>query len=98
MHVWLECADEVILMMCLLPLAFSNLKAGIRRTISATDASIKGCGAAEASGFVSKLDKASCALLGDVQARIAEEQLAPELLRCIVCNGSLGGGVICMPA
>ena len=94
---WLECADEVILMMCLLPLAFNNLKADIRRTISSSDASSHGGGAAEASAFDAKLDSANRAILNDVQARIIEDQLVPDLMHCSVCGGDLAGKSFACP-
>ena len=69
---WLECADEVMIMMFVLSMAFSNLKAEVRRTISTSDASATGGGAAEASRFVARLARNRAEAVEDIQARLVD--------------------------
>ena len=48
---WAESVDEILAFAALLPLAFANLRAPCRRTISCSDASEHGGGAGEAKNF-----------------------------------------------
>ena len=86
---WRECVDEVLIFMSLLPLLFCNLRAQIRKTISCSDASNQGGGAAEASRFLSKLSAQGRARANDVVARLVEDNVVAQVDLCCECHAQL---------
>ena len=89
---WGECIDEVCLFVCLLPMAFTNLKVGVRRTVSCSDASAGGGGAAEAKEFVSILEERKSIVVEDTLARYLEDaclQQDSTPAVCSVCKAAL---------
>jgi hypothetical protein len=65
----------MILFICLLPMAFTNLKMGIRRNISCSDVSEGGGGAADAKDFISILEKRKPLIIEDTLAGYLENTL-----------------------
>ena len=84
--------DEVIACACLLPLAYTNLRAPIRRTISSSDASPSGGGAAEAKEFVQALrapvqEQAQDWIAGGAEESRALGNAPKAAVACSACAG-----------
>ncbi|CAK0801252.1 unnamed protein product, partial [Prorocentrum cordatum] len=83
--------DEIIAFTLLLPLAYTNLRAQVKRAISCTDASEHGGGAAEATTFVRTQDPQRAARFEAHFARLAEDssRATGKSAGCVVCGTSL---------
>ncbi|CAK0791571.1 unnamed protein product, partial [Prorocentrum cordatum] len=90
----LEAFDEVLLFTILLPLAYSNLRAPMRRRLSCADASEEGGAACEASALLEAMDPRRSHMVESHYAGLAEESAWPVLGRgaCGNCQGPLSGG------
>ncbi|CAK0806602.1 unnamed protein product, partial [Prorocentrum cordatum] len=83
--------DEVLLMVMLLPLAYSNLRAPVRQGLSCTDASEEGGAACEASAFTQAVDQKSSDTICSHFANLVEESGRPagSTTCCSVCGAAL---------
>ena len=86
--------DEVVCGVGLLPFCRASLRAGIRRVVSASDASESGGGASEARSFLESFDVGGVALLSARAAGLTEESSQP-VTGPLVCSEC---GTCCDPS
>ena len=85
--------DEMLIAALLIPMAFSNLRAPMRSTISISDASEEGGAAGEAVKFTSHVGEAAAKEYDDLSLNKAEEWTAEDIakLGCQVCKKKVDG-------